>query len=130
MEPSYVIVTSYHHFHRTRCQNTELCCSTLKIDQLFLVSFLRNLYLHKICYFFSWTSFRYTRNRQIIRCLNGVVPRTHFYIQKTKYTIPATKLMRLFKSIPLPHSPTTGTPVSPQLICPLLSRTMRSAKYV
>jgi len=130
MEPSYVIVTSYHHFHRTRCQNTELCCSTKKIDQLFLVSFLRNLYLQKTCLSFSWTSFKYTTNRQVIWCWNGIVPRTHSYRKKTKYTITATKLMRLFKSIPLPHSPTTGTPVSPQLICPLLSRTMRTAKYV
>ena len=130
MEPSYVIVTSYHHFHRTCCQNIELCCSTKKIDPLVLVSFLRNLYLHKICYSFSWTSFRYTRNRQVIRRLSGVLPRTHFYRQKTKYTIPATKLMRLLNSIPLPPSPTTGTPVSPQLTRPLLSRTMRTAKYV
>jgi len=36
-----VIVTSYQHFHRTRCQNIELCCSTnlTKIDHRFLVSF-------------------------------------------------------------------------------------------
>jgi len=130
MEPSYAIVTSYHLFHRTRCQNIELCCSTKKIHQLFVDSCLRNLYLHNICYSSSWTSFRYTRNRQVIRCLNGVVSRTDFYRQKTKYTMPATKLMRLFNSIPLPPSPTTGTPVSPQLTRPLLSRTMRTAKYV
>jgi len=46
---------------------------------------------------------------------------------KDKIDNTGKKLMRLFNSIPLPPSPTTGTP---QLTLPLLSRTMRTANYV
>ena len=130
MEPSYVIVTSYHHFHRKRCQNIELCYSTKKIDQIFLVSSWRNLYLHN-CLFSCKTAFfpGHVSDIPETNWSSGVSmglyqghictdkrQNTQYRQQGKKNSTLLSNLMRLFNPIPPSPSPTTGTPVSPRLL--------------